>query len=202
MFAVRLARAAHKKNKIVIFNGAFHGTFDGVNATKDYTSQNMRCIPTSLGTPKSFVNDIIMLDYGNKDALKVIEQYADEIAAVLVEPVQSRRPQLQPVEFLKELRTITEQNNMALIFDEVITGFRLCKGGAQEYYHVKADIVTYGKIVGGGMPIGVGSGKAKYLDKIDGGVWNYEDDSVPDPNLIITGGTFSCHPISIFNGFG
>ena len=79
MFAVRLARAAHKKNKIVIFNGAFHGTFDGVNATKDYTSQNMRCIPTSLGTPKSFVNDIIMLDYGNKDALKVIEQYATKL---------------------------------------------------------------------------------------------------------------------------
>lgn len=197
MFAVRLARETHKKNKIVIFNGSFHGTFDGVNATKDYTSQNMECIPTSLGTPKSFVNDIIMLDYGNKDELKVIEQYADEIAAVLVEPVQSRRPQLQPVEFLQELRTITEHNNMALIFDEVITGFRLCKGGAQEYYHVKADIVTYGKIVGGGMPIGVVSGKAKYLDKIDGGVWNYEDDSAPDPNLIITGGTFSCHPISM-----
>lgn len=197
MVAVRLARAATNRSKVVIFNGSFHGTFDGVNAQRDFTVSHLKSLPISIGTPDDFVKDIIVLEYDSPESLKIIQENAKDIAAVLVEPVQSRRPQLQPFSYLKELREITENNDIALIFDEVITGFRIHQGGAQAYFGVTADIVTYGKIVGGGMPIGVVAGKAKYIDKIDGGQWNFDDDTSPSMDLIVTGGTFSCHPISM-----
>lgn len=95
-------------------------------------------------------------------------------------PHQNRNPALQPLEFLKELQELTSKSNTALILDEVITGFRTGLGGAQAHFDIKADIVTYGKVVGGGMPIGVVSGKARFLDAIDGGFWHYDDDSMPN----------------------
>ncbi len=90
--------------------------------------------------------------------------------------MQSRRPEFQPREFLHALRALTEQEGIVLVFDEVITGFRICPGGAQEYYGVKADLATYGKIIGGGMPIGVVAGRARFMDTFDGGQWQYGDD--------------------------
>jgi len=122
---------------------------------------------------------------------------AHELAAVLVEPVQSRRPDLQPVEFLRELRKLTADSGIALIFDEMVTGFRLHQGGAQAWFEIKADIVTYGKIVGGGLPIGVIAGKASFLDAFDGGRWNYGDSSYPQAELTFFAGTFFKHPLSM-----
>ena len=90
---------------------------------------------------------------------------------MLVEPVQSRRPELQPREFLHEVRRITERSGTALIFDEVITGFRLHPGGAQAFYGVSADLATYGKVAGGGMPFGIVAGRAAFMDAFDGGDW-------------------------------
>ncbi|AKF95948.1 aminotransferase class III-fold pyridoxal phosphate-dependent enzyme [Brevibacillus laterosporus] len=197
MVAVRIARATTKKNKIVLFTGSFHGTFDSVNAQKDFTTKQMKSVPVSLGTPFNLVEDVIVLEYGKHEDLDVIKQFGDEIAAVLIEPVQSRRPQLQPREFLHKLREITTDYEIALIFDEVVTGFRLDPRGAQAFYGVEADILCYGKIAGGGMPIGIVAGKAKFIDRIDGGNWNYDGNSNPSSEVIVSGGTFCCHPLSM-----
>jgi iturin family lipopeptide synthetase A len=111
--------------------------------------------------------------------------------------VQSRNPVFQPREYLHILRKITEENNIALIFDEIITGFRIGIGGSQEHFDVCADIVTYGKVIGGGLPIGIVAGKAKFLDATDGGFWRYGDDSIPSVKSTFVAGTFCHHPLAM-----
>lgn len=193
MAALRIARTVTKKSKIVMFRGAYHGNFDCVLADSDEGVT----FPTSPGTMAGMVEDVIVLEYGKEAALQEIETRADEIAAVIVEPVQSRNPSLQPKEFLHSLRKLTEKRNIAFIFDEMITGFRICPGGCQEYFGIQADMVTYGKIIGGGMPIGVVAGKATYLDAVDGGYWNYGDASYPEHEMTYFAGTFCKHPLSL-----
>lgn len=193
MASLRIARTVTKRPKIVMFRGAYHGNFDCVLAESDGEST----FPISPGTMPGMVEDIIVLEYGTKESLQIIKNRAKEIAAVIVEPVQSRNPSLQPKAFLKELRQITKDAGTALIFDEMITGFRICPGGCQEYFGIQADMATYGKIIGGGLPIGVVAGKAKYLDVVDGGVWNYEDGSYPDKEMTYFAGTFCKHPLSL-----
>lgn len=200
MFAVRVARAITGKNKIVCFKGSFHGTYDGVLGIPMPTDDpDLNTISLTPGITDNSVRDLILLDYDSDESLRYIESHADIIAAVLTEPVQSRRPDLQPGQFLKKLRNLTEQCNIALIFDEIITGFRICTGGAQEYFGVEADIVTYGKVIGGGMPIGILAGKSKYLDSIDGGMWGFGDNSVPpcDDKRTFVAGTFCHHPLAM-----
>ena len=116
---------------------------------------------------------------------------------MLVEPVQSRRPNLQPQAFLHELRTWTAEHNIALVFDEMITGFRCHPGGAQAYFGVKADLAAYGKILGGGLPIGAVAGASRFMDAIDGGTWTYGDDSVPAADLTYYEGTHRRHPLTM-----
>src|SRR6185295_7467028 len=111
-------------------------------------------IPWVPGVPQSVVGEVMVLPYGDLAALETIQAHLHELAAVLVEPVQSRKPNLQPIEFLRQLRQMTAATDVALIFDEVITGFRIHPGGAQAHFGIKADLATYGKIVGGGIPIG------------------------------------------------
>ena len=197
MAAVRIARAKTLKSKIVYFAGAYHGTFDGVLGIEgeDYTHTR----PMSVGVLEHMVSDLMILDYDDEKSLRIIEENADEIAGVLLESVQSRNPGLQPREFVTELRSITEKNNIALIFDEMITGFRISPGGAQEFYGVSGDIATYGKILGGGMPIGAVAGKAEFMDCLDGGMWNYGDGSYPpnEAHRTFAGGTFCHHPLSM-----
>ena len=132
-----------------------------------------------------------MLDYGDPKSIDILQAHAHELAAVLVEPVQSRRPDLQPKEFLQQLRQLTAAAGIALIFDEVLVGFRIHPGGAQAWFGIEADIVTYGKIIGGGTPIGVVAGKAIYMDGIDGGLWNYGDTSYPQAEKTFFAGTFN-----------
>ena len=138
-----------------------------------------------------------MLEYGDPAALQFIEKHADQLAAVLVEPVQGHHPDLQPVEFLRRLRFITQQRNITLIFDEVITGFRAAVGGAQEYFGIKADMVTYGKIVGGGLPVGVVGGKGHFLDAADGGYGSSGSDSSPELRTNLMTGNFYHHPLTL-----
>ncbi|MCY7359050.1 MAG: aminotransferase class III-fold pyridoxal phosphate-dependent enzyme, partial [Rudanella sp.] len=114
-----------------------------------------------------------------------------------VEPVQSRRPEFVPVEFLKQVRAITAESGTALIFDEVITGFRMHPGGAQALFGIKADLASYGKVVGGGLPIGVIAGKRAFMDALDGGHWNYGDGSVPEIGVTYFAGTFVRHPLAL-----
>jgi glutamate-1-semialdehyde aminotransferase len=139
----------------------------------------------------------LVLEYGTDESLRIIRERADEIAAVLVEPVQSRRPDFQPRAFLHEVRKITKESGSALIFDEVITGFRVHPGGAQVYYGIEADLTTYGKIVGGGMPIGVVAGRNPWMDALDGGQWQYGDASIPTAGVTYFAGTFVRHPLSM-----
>ncbi|MBL6449171.1 amino acid adenylation domain-containing protein [Fulvivirga sp. 29W222] len=195
MAALRIARAKSGRNKIVIFTGSYHGTFDGILGLPDGTDAN--AVPIAIGTTPNMVNDVIMLPYGSESSLEFIEQHAHELAAVMAEPVQSRNPGVQPGKFLKRLREVTKKNAVALIFDEIITGFRIQQGGAQAYFGVKADIVLYGKVVGGGMPIGIIAGDAAYLNHIDGGMWQFGDDSYPETEMTFFGGTFCKHPLAL-----
>ena len=197
MSAVRLARAVTGKNKVALFSGSYHGVFDGILGRQQGGETPERATPIAAGTPPSLVDDLLVLDYGSEESLALIARYAAELAVVIVEPVQSRYPDHQPREYLHTLRELTTTHNIALMFDEVITGFRLAAGGAQAYYGVQADIASYGKIVGGGMPIGVIAGSARFMDSIDGGFWQYGDDSWPQAELIFFAGTFSKHPLTM-----
>jgi amino acid adenylation domain-containing protein len=194
MVALRLARAKTEKDKIVIFSGSYHGTFDGILAV---ANDEQEVQPVSIGVTGNMVKDVIVLEYGSESSLDFILQNYNNIAGVICEPVQTRKPELQPSEFLKELRRITSDKGITLIFDEVVTGFRVLKGGAQEYFNIRADIVVYGKIAGGGMPIGIVSGKKEYLDIIDGGYWNFDDNSHPQSKITFFGGTFCKHPLTM-----
>jgi glutamate-1-semialdehyde aminotransferase len=143
------------------------------------------------------VQNMLILDYGTEESLQIIKERAHELAAVLVEPLQSRRPDFLPVEFLKELRVITENSGTALIFDEVISGFRFHPGGIQAMLGIKADLGTYGKVAGGGISIGIIAGKRKFMDALDGGFWQYGDDSIPEIGVTYFAGTFVRHPLAL-----
>jgi glutamate-1-semialdehyde 2,1-aminomutase len=197
MTAVRLARSATGRDKIAIFSGSYHGHFDGVLAKAQIVNGNSTTVPEALGIPTKAVENVLVLDYGNPQSFEVIKAYCKELAAILVEPVQSSRPNLQPKQFLQELRELTQDLNIALIFDEMITGFRIHPGGAQAWFDVEADIATYGKVVGGGMPIGIIAGKAAFMDRIDGGMWNYGDASYPQVKTTVFAGTYCKHPLSV-----
>jgi glutamate-1-semialdehyde aminotransferase len=143
------------------------------------------------------VQNMLILDYGTDETLRIIEERADEIAAVLVEPIQSRRADFQPIDFLKKVRKITADSKTVLIFDEVISGFRFHPGGVQAMFGIKADIGTYGKVVGGGMSIGIIAGKKEYMDALDGGFWQYGDNSIPEVGVTYFAGTFVRHPLAL-----
>ncbi|MCA9212304.1 MAG: amino acid adenylation domain-containing protein [Planctomycetales bacterium] len=197
MAAMRLARTVTGKSKFVFFNRDYHGNFDQVLIRSNVIAGRRRSSPAAPGVPQTFADNAIVFDYGTEEALQGIAERADEIAAVLVEPVQSADPFLQPKEFLREVRRITRENNIAMVMDEVITGFRAAAGGAQEWFDVWADMATYGKVLGGGMPIGALAGKAEYMDALDGGTWRYEDDSEPTADMTFFAGTFVRHPLAI-----
>lgn len=198
MTAVRLARTVTRRSKIAVFSGSYHGTFDGILARARVVDDTLTTVPAAPGTPLSFVEqEVLVLEYGEDESLRLLGENAQSLAAVIVEPVQSRHPGKQPVGFLRELRTLTAACGIAMIWDETITGFRAAPGGAQEYFGIRGDIATYGKIIGGGMPIGVVAGKARFLDAIDGGVWNYGDDSYPKAEQTFFAGTFNKHPLAL-----
>ncbi|GAB5404015.1 MAG: hypothetical protein Aurels2KO_22460 [Aureliella sp.] len=197
MAAMRLARTMTGKSKIVFFNKDYHGNFEEVLLRCSPGPSGLRTTPAAPGIPQSFADSAIVLNYGDPSALDTIRANASDIAAVLVEPVQSADPFLQPREFLHDIRTITRQHDIAMIMDEVITGFRAGQGGAQEYFDVWADMATYGKVLGGGLPIGALAGSSRFMDALDGGMWRYEDDSDPAADMTFFAGTFVRHPLAM-----
>ncbi|MEN9565686.1 MAG: hypothetical protein RLZZ69_882 [Cyanobacteriota bacterium] len=213
MTAIRLARSHTKRKKIAVFTNSYHGHADGVlveslglklpNALEKLGGNllisriNSLAFPASRGIPYSITKNALMLEYGSPQALKIIKANRGKIAAVLVEPVQTGNPALQPREFLHQLRQLTQKSGITLIFDEMVTGFRLHQGGAQAWFGVEADLAAYGKVVGGGMPIGIIAGKKEYLDRIDGGMWNYGDASAPQVEGTFFAGTHCKHPLAI-----
>lgn len=197
MTALRLVRAATGRTKVVMFEGSYHGHSDGTLAQRSINQAVLESEPVAPGIPANVAKDVVVLEYGTPQSLETIRGIAHEIAAVFVEPVQSRRPDFQPIEFLRELRSLTEAAGVALVFDEMITGFRAHPAGCQGLFGIEADLATYGKIIGGGMPIGAVAGKAAFLDGIDGGAWRYGDQSYPAASRTYFGGTFCQHPLAM-----
>jgi len=197
MTALRLARLSTGRQKVAIFRNSYHGHSDGVLVGSIEVDGIVTQHPAAPGVPQSVANDVLLLDYGAPDALEEIRRHCSDLAAVLVEPVQSRHPELQPREFLQQVRALTERSGTVLIFDEMITGFRIAPGGAQEWFGVRADLATYGKILGGGVPVAAVAGRRDILDGIDGGVWEYGDSSFPGAEVTFFAGTFCCNPLAM-----
>ena len=194
MGTMRIARTVTGRSTIAIFTGAYHGIFDEVIVRG---TKKLRSVPAAPGIMPSTAQNVLVLDYGTEESLQILRERAHELAAILVEPVQSRRPDFQPVEFLRELRTLTEESGSLLIFDEVVTGFRAHPRGIQGLFDIQADLAAYGKVVGGGFSIGVIAGKRAYMDALDGGHWDYGDDSVPTVGVTYFAGTFVRHPLAL-----
>ena len=161
MAALRVARTVTGRDKVALFAGAYHGVFDEVLARSATRNGLPGATPIAPGIPASMLDNVLVLEYGSPSALEVLKTRGAELAAVLVEPVQSRRPELQPREFLHEVRRLTAASGAALIFDEVVTGFRTHPGGIQALWDIRADLATYGKVVGGGVPIGLLAGRSE-----------------------------------------
>ncbi|MCF1593818.1 aminotransferase class III-fold pyridoxal phosphate-dependent enzyme [Streptomyces muensis] len=197
MTAVRLARAATGRDKIVVFSTAYHGHFDSVLAVPTHENGVFGTRPLAPGISPHAVENVYVLEFGTDDALDFINKHGPDLAAVLTEPVTLRTPGVQKPDFLRALREVTRAHGTKLIFDEMVTGFRCHPAGVQGLYGIEADLATYGKIVGGGMPIGVIAGRGGVMDSIDGGVWNFGDDTGPRVESTFFGGTFNQHPLTM-----
>ncbi len=165
MTAIRLARGFTGKDKIIKFIGCYHGHSDSLLIKAGSGAATMG-IPDSAGVPKGLAQETLALPYNDFSAVRsAFQKYGDEIAAVLVEPLACNMGVVPPVPgYLEFLRRITRRYKAILIFDEVITGFRLSFGGAQEYYKIKPDLTCLGKIIGGGLPAGALGGSKKVMD--------------------------------------
>lgn len=190
MSALRLARGFTGKNKIIKVEGSFHGAHDAV-LVKAGSGATTHGIPNSAGVPPDFVKNTLQVPYNDVEALvDIIEKNRDDVAALILEPVMGNATLILPEkDYLKEIRKVTAENDVLLIFDEVITGFRVSLGGAQEYFNVKPDLTTLGKIAGGGLPIGIFGGKKEIMENVapSGGVYQ--------------AGTFSGNPLSLIAGY-
>ncbi|MGJ3258474.1 MAG: aspartate aminotransferase family protein [Rhodospirillales bacterium] len=195
MYAIRAARAMTGKSKVALFDISYHGAHDSVLIWETPGSAPGDPQPTTLGhgIPSGVLDDVMLLPYRHPAALKRIRDNADDLAAVLVEPVQGSRPDGDVADFLRELRELCDELGLILIFDEVLTGFRLSYGGAQERFRVQADITTYGKAVAGGLPIGIVAGRKDLMESFG---------DFMSPKGIFFGGTFSGNPLSIAAGLG
>jgi amino acid adenylation domain-containing protein len=194
MGAVRIARTVTGRQKIALFTGAYHGIFDEVIVRG---TKSGRAVPAAPGIMPNTSENVLILEYGTPESLEILRRNAGDLAAVLIEPIQSRRPDFQPREFLTELREITRRSGALYVFDEVVTGFRAHPGGAQALLGIRADLATYGKVVGGGMPIGVIAGERRFMDALDGGHWQFGDDSTPTVGVTYFAGTFVRHPLAL-----
>jgi len=174
MSAIRLARGYTKRDKIVKFEGCYHGHSDSL-LVKAGSGLVTFGETSSAGVPKAFADETIVIALNDKEALeKVFADFKDQIAAVIIEGVPANNGLLiQDKEYIKFLREITKTNGALLIFDEVITGFRLGFEGASKYYDIQPDILTYGKIIGGGMPVGAYGASKELMSCIspDGAVY-------------------------------
>ncbi|QKV97162.1 aminotransferase class III-fold pyridoxal phosphate-dependent enzyme [Streptomyces sp. NA02950] len=195
MGAVRLARLATGRRKVAYFEKSYHGITDGVLGLRGEELGGVR--PIVDGVSPGALQDVVVLPYDDQAALDYIASHSHELAAVLVEPIQARNPVTQPAEFLHKLRRLTEDTGTVLIFDEMITGFRMHIRGAQGLFGIKPDLAIYGKVLGGGLPVAAIAGKQSLMDGLDGGNWDYGDRSAPTAETTFFGGTFQKHPLAM-----
>jgi glutamate-1-semialdehyde 2,1-aminomutase len=188
MSAIRVARGFTGKSKIIKFRGNYHGHSDGL-LVKAGSGLLTESVPDSAGVPKGYAENTLLADYNDEKSVEELFKTDSGIACIVVEPVAANMGVVPPKEgFLKFLRDITQRYGALLIFDEVITGFRLAYGGAGEYYGITPDMVTLGKIVGGGMPLAAYGGRADIMDAV-----------APVGN-VYQAGTLSGNPIAVTAG--
>lgn len=189
MSAVRVARGYTKREKIIKFIGCYHGHSDGL-LMKAGSGVLTEAIPDSAGIPRDYSKFTLLANYNDENSVRqIMEKYGDDIACIVVEPVAANMGVVPPKpNFLKFLRDITKQYGSLLIFDEVITGFRLALGGAQEYYEITPDLSTFGKIVGGGMPLAVYGGRKDVMS------------CVAPVGAVYQAGTLSGNPVAVTAG--
>lgn len=189
MSAVRAARGFAGRDMIVKFRGCYHGHSDGL-LVKSGSGLLSNAVPDSAGVPADYTKNTLIAEYNNKKSVEeLFDKFGKNIACVVVEPVAANMGVVLPdKDFLPFLRKITEEKGSLLIFDEVITGFRLGLGGAGEYFGVKADLTTLGKIVGGGMPIGVFGGRKDIMS------------CVSPLGKVYQAGTLSGNPVAVTAG--
>ncbi|MBX3611483.1 MAG: amino acid adenylation domain-containing protein [Hydrogenophaga sp.] len=194
MGAMRIARTVTGRKKIAIFNNSYHGIFDEVIVRG---TKQLRSLSAAPGILANAVENILVLDWDSEESLRILREQGPQLAAIMTEPIQNKYPNVRPKAFVQALRDIATQSGCALIFDEVVTGFRVARGGAQEFYGVRADIATFGKVIGGGLPFAAISGASHWLDALDGGHWQYGDDSYPEAGVTYFAGTFVRHPLAL-----
>ena len=182
--ALRLARAATGRDQIGYFSGGWHGINEWTMA-EEGARFNLNSSSIHDGIPKFLKENSLLLPYNEEETFELIKKNSEQLACIIIEPVQGSNPRNDIVPFLKQLQTICKSNGILLIFDEIITGFRLGIGGATELWTLKPDIVTYGKIIGGGLPVGL----VTCTDKVAFNSFNNPD------KKIHTGGTFSGNPL-------
>ncbi len=189
MSAIRVARGFTKRNKVVKFEGCYHGHVDGLLVSAGSGGATFG-IPDSLGVPQSYISETIVLPFNDTEAFKnALKEHWKDIACVIVEPVVGNMGCILPKEeFLKALREETEKYGIVLIFDEVMTGFRVSFGGAQQYYGIKPDLTCLGKVIGGGLPVGAYGGKKEIMSLVapEGGV--YQAGTLSGNPLAVTAG--------------
>ena len=190
MSAVRLARGVTKREKIIKFTGCYHGHSDAFLIQAGSGAVTFGS-PSSPGVTKGTAKDTLLAPYNNLEAVaKLFNEYPEEIAAIIIEPVAGNMGCISPANgFLEGLRSLCDQNNALFIFDEVMTGFRLAKGGAQELLGIKADIVTFGKVLGGGLPVGAFAAKNEIMSHL-----------APE-GPVYQAGTLSGNPLAMAAGF-
>jgi glutamate-1-semialdehyde 2,1-aminomutase len=190
MSAVRLARGVTKREKIIKFSGCYHGHSDAFLIQAGSGAVTFGS-PSSPGVTKGTAKDTLIAPYNNLEAVaKLFNEYPEEIAAIIIEPVAGNMGCISPAYgFLEGLRSLCDQNNTLFIFDEVMTGFRLAKGGAQELLGIKADIVTFGKVLGGGLPVGAFAAKNEIMSHL-----------APE-GPVYQAGTLSGNPLAMAAGF-
>ena len=172
MSAIRLARGYTGRNKILKFNGCYHGHGDSF-LIKAGSGAATFGVPNSLGVPPGLAKETISTNFNDIESVKKVVK-KNKLACIIVEPIAGNMNFIRSDEnFLNELRTICSENNIVLIFDEVMTGFRVALGGAQSLYSIKPDLTTLGKVLGGGLPVGAFGGKSKIMNQLspDGGVY-------------------------------
>jgi glutamate-1-semialdehyde 2,1-aminomutase len=167
MSAIRMARAYTGRNKIIKFSGCYHGHADGL-LVKAGSGAMTHGIPTSAGVPESYAQETLVADYNDLASVQqLFDAYPQDIAGVIVEPVAGNMGVVPPADgFLAGLRQLTSENGATLIFDEVITGFRLTYSGAQSLFGITPDITCLGKIIGGGLPVGAYGGRREIMEQV------------------------------------
>ena len=190
MSAIRLARGYTKRDKIIKFAGCYHGHSDSFLIQAGSGASTFG-IPNSPGVTKGTALDTLLANYNNIEQVEALfKEFKDQIAALIIEPIAGNMGCVLPQsDFIFKIRELCTQNNTVLVFDEVMTGFRLALGGAQEVLGIDADLVTYGKVIGGGLPVGAFGGKKEIMNFL-----------APD-GPVYQAGTLSGNPIAMSAGY-